>query len=230
MLTMHSRPRDLGRQNSREIAARFGRDLRTARMVAGLRQREVGSRAGVSQSVVSRVERGVSVPNLDLMARLAAAVGCRLSCKLFPAEGPSVREGGQLHLIEAVRRQLHPSWRVTLEAPVGIGDDRRAADMLIENRLETALGEFESNLYDVQGQVRPAQLKRAALVERLGRPVRLLLVIADTEVNRRAEGNHRDLLSAAFPVRGRRAWAALRSGEPLGGDTLVWVRRTSPMR
>lgn len=230
MLTMHSRPRDIGRQTSRELAARFGRDLRTARMVAGLRQRDVGTRAGVSQSVVSRVERGVSVPSLDLMGRLTAAVGCRLSCKLFPADGPSLRDGGQLQLIEVVRRQLHASWNVTLEAPIGTGDDRRAADMVIENRLEIALGEFESNLYDAQGQVRPAQLKRAALAERLGRPVRLLFAIADTEANRRAAANHAGLLAAAFPVRGRRAWAALRSGEPLGGDALIWVRRAGPMR
>jgi transcriptional regulator with XRE-family HTH domain len=51
------------------------RVLRQARRRAGLTQRELAARAGVSQSVVGRIESGAVIPRVDTLDRLLAAAG-----------------------------------------------------------------------------------------------------------------------------------------------------------
>ena len=34
----------------------------------------------------------------------------------------------------------------------------------------------------------------------------------------------RELIARELPVTSRQAWARIRSGEPIGGDALLWVR------
>jgi transcriptional regulator with XRE-family HTH domain len=53
----------------------FGVRLRAARTEAGLTQRELGSRTGLDQSVVSNLERGVHEPRLGTIERLADGLG-----------------------------------------------------------------------------------------------------------------------------------------------------------
>jgi hypothetical protein len=84
--------------------------------------------------------------------------------------------------------------------------------------------EIERWLRDFQAQVRRAELKRVALTERLERPVRLVLAVRDSAATRQIIAEHAGLVRSAFPVTARRAWAAIRSGEPIGGDALIWVR------
>lgn len=206
-----------------QLALRFGRELRVAGM--GMPQREIARRAGVSQSLVSRSTRGLVMPDLELMIRLSAAVGHRFGFKLYPADGVGLRDSGQLELAEIVRGEAHPTWRLALEVPVAPPPDRRAADMVLEHRLETIALEIERGLYDFQAQMRAAQLKRAALSERLGRSVTLVVGVPDTPAARRALHPHSPTIRAALPVSSRRAWASLRSGEPIGGDALIWIRR-----
>jgi len=55
-----------------------GRLLRDARGRAGLDQAELARRAGTTQTYVSRVERGATVPSLPTLERLLAAMGLRL--------------------------------------------------------------------------------------------------------------------------------------------------------
>jgi hypothetical protein len=63
-----------------------------------------------------------------------------------------------------------------------------------------------------------------ALAERLGRQVRLVLAVPDTAAARGRLQPFGDLLARELPVTSRAAWARIRSGEPLGGDALLWVR------
>jgi hypothetical protein len=97
--------------------------------------------------------------------------------------------------------------------------------MVLINPVEAIMLELERWLRDVQAQLRAAQLKRAALSERIGRPVRLVLGVPDTRAMRKALEPFVDLIASALPVGSRRAWACIRSGEPLGGDALLWIRR-----
>lgn len=202
---------------------RFGHELRIAAM--GMPQRQISARAGISQSQVCRIMRGQVIADLEQMVRLTHAVGHRVSLKLYPGEGIRLRDSGQLELAEAVRSEAHRSWKINLEVPVAMPPDRRAADMILEQPAELNMLEIERMLLDVQAQLRAAQLKRAALVERLGRRVNLLLGVPDTAAARSALAPHIQLMGAALPIPSRRAWAALRSGQPIGGDALLWIRR-----
>lgn len=61
----------------------FGRRLRELREAAGLRQVDVGTRAGVSTAYVSELERGGRSPTLDVIYALARALGVPVA-RLFP--------------------------------------------------------------------------------------------------------------------------------------------------
>jgi transcriptional regulator with XRE-family HTH domain len=208
-----------------DLAARFSRELVAARAVAGLAQRQVARRAGVSQSLVSLVETGRTMPSLDLMHRLAAATGHDLSIRLFPGRGVRLRDSGQLAVADQIRAATHASWRIRLEMPVGPPPDRRAVDMVLETTAELVVVEVERALLDFQAQFRAAQLKRAAIAERDSRSVRLVMAVPDTRRNRAVINAHRSMLETALPTPSRKIWASLRSGSPACGDGLLWVRR-----
>jgi HTH-type transcriptional regulator / antitoxin HipB len=207
-----------------EIAWRFARELVAARAVSGLTQTQLAQRAGVSQPLISQAERGRTLPSIDVMRRVAAATGHDLVLRLYPADGVRLRDSGQLHVAETIRAAGSPAWRVELEVPVGVAPDRRAVDMLFDGPAGMVAVEVERALLDLQAQLRAAQLKRAAMAERTGRSVRLVIAVLDTRRNRAAVLTHRLLLTAALPVPSKRIWACLRSGLPMEGDGLLWVR------
>jgi transcriptional regulator with XRE-family HTH domain len=213
-----------------ELAARLARELLAARAVAGLTQQEVATRARVSQRFVSYVERGRRLPSLEVLHRLASATGHDLSFRLFPADGVRLRDSGQLRLADLIRRESDTTWRIQLEVPVAAPPDRRAADMVLQTPSEVVHLEIERALLDLQAQLRSAQLKRAALANRLSRPVRLVIAVPDTARNRAVVDAHRSIVESALPVPSRRIWSSLRSGIPLGGDGLLWVRWSGSAR
>jgi DNA-binding XRE family transcriptional regulator len=59
-----------------------GRRVRSLREKRHLSQSELATRAGTGQASIARIESGKSVPKLDLLARIAAALGARLSVEL----------------------------------------------------------------------------------------------------------------------------------------------------
>jgi transcriptional regulator with XRE-family HTH domain len=61
--------------------------LKTARWHAGLTQAEVAQRAQTSQQAVARYEKGATVPSIELLRRLLAACGMRLSLSVSPEPG-----------------------------------------------------------------------------------------------------------------------------------------------
>lgn len=208
-----------------DVVGRFGREVRDARRAAGLTQSRLASRVGISQPMISRIERGACVPDLRAMARLARGLGHDLSVRLYPADGIRLRDSGQLELADVIRAAAHASWRVRLEVPVARPPDRRAADMVLDSTVEVVLIEIERGLRDLQAQLRAAQLKRVALAERLGRDVRLVIAVPDTPAARRATAPHAAVLRSAMRMTSRAAWAAIRSGASLHGDALLWVRQ-----
>lgn len=65
-----------------ETLRRFGLNLRSRREALGLTQDRVAALAGLDQKAVSDVEVGARNATLDLMQRLAQAVGCTVSLLL----------------------------------------------------------------------------------------------------------------------------------------------------
>lgn len=63
-------------------AQRIGALIRNERRSQGLTQRQLAARAGITQTVLSRVESGAGNPTLSLLEELAAALGMRLDILL----------------------------------------------------------------------------------------------------------------------------------------------------
>jgi transcriptional regulator with XRE-family HTH domain len=209
-----------------DLARLIGRELRLASM--GMTQREIARRSGISQSAVSRAFSGRVCPTMAVLLRLCEAVGHRASVKLYPHDGVGLRDSGQLELADVIRASCHSVWRLALEVPVARPPDRRAADMLLLGTHEANMIEIERGLFDFQAQYRAAVMKRESMVERLGRPVNLLVGVPDTPVARQRLAPHATLVSASLPIPSARAWAAIRSGTSVGGDALLWIRKRSP--
>ena len=71
-------------------------------------QTAVASRAGVDQSVLSRVEAGSRSPTVQTYARIAAALGADLAARVYPQTGPRIRDRHQVRMAEVVIASLHP--------------------------------------------------------------------------------------------------------------------------
>jgi transcriptional regulator with XRE-family HTH domain len=205
-------------------AREFAEEFRVAAATSGLTQRQIALRARIDQSLVSRIQRGRVVPNLEMAERLSNAVGHRLSVRVLPAQGPRLRDTGQMQVAEAIRAQAHPRWKVALEMPVAPPPDLRAADLVLTQADHAIHIEIERWLRDFQAQLRRAQLQRLGLGERLERPVRLVLAVADSRSSRSVLAQHAALVQAALPMRPRLVCAAIRSVEALAHDGLLFVR------
>ena len=59
-----------------------GRKIRSLREKRHFSQAQLAVRAGTGQASIARIESGKSVPKLDLLARIASALGARLSVSL----------------------------------------------------------------------------------------------------------------------------------------------------
>jgi transcriptional regulator with XRE-family HTH domain len=69
------------------IVARFGRRLRAVRLSRGLTQTQLAEEAHVALSYITRLESGSSAPGIDLVARLAGALGTTVA-DLLPTAPP----------------------------------------------------------------------------------------------------------------------------------------------
>jgi len=61
---------------SGRIGSLLGRNLKAARLCAGLSQQDLAARAGIALVCLAEIESGVSDPDLQVIGALAKAVGC----------------------------------------------------------------------------------------------------------------------------------------------------------
>lgn len=223
MRQFKGRPADIGRARSRQLAIWFGRELRLARLNAGLTQAQLASLAGVSQQVVSMVECGDPDVSLDVRCRIAAACGHELGWRLHPVSSVSLRDSGQLSIAQAIVTAAHQTWTSQLEVPVAPGD-LRAADLLLGLPDELDHVEIERIFTDWQAQTRSAQVKREIIANGESRPTRLIIAVPDTRLSRERLAAIAPLLQRTFPVPSREIWHAIRRGHPVGGDGILFVR------
>jgi transcriptional regulator with XRE-family HTH domain len=224
MRSFSDRTANRGRARAVVLGAWFGRELRIARTSAGLTQAQLGKLAGVTQQAVSHAELGRTDVSLDVRCRLVAACGFELNWRLYPIRTVRLRDSGQLHIAQSIVSAAHAAWQPQLEHIVAPGD-LRAADILLSHPVEVVQVEIERSLVDFRAQLRSAQVKRHVIAQHEARPVRLILAVPDTSAVRERLAPHTDLVRRVLPVNSRRIWASLASGEPIGGDGLLVVRR-----
>jgi hypothetical protein len=111
-----------------------------------------------------------------------------------------------------------------------VGTHGQSIDLVMFGATEILGTEIERMAVDFQAQYRRADRKRGLLADVHQRAVRLVMAVEDTRRNRAAIEPHRDLIAEALPARSREILHAIRTGEPLGRDGLLWIRRPPPSR
>lgn len=223
------RPTAAARHQAAGVARRIGTDIETARAGLGFSIEKVARRASVARSTVVRVIQGDGGVHLDTLMATAAAVGLRISLKAYPAEQPSLRDSGQLHIAQFLVTHAHSSFTPMLELPVG-DPFGRAVDLAFFGPTEIVIHEIERVVPDYQAPKRAAMIKREALQSLHERPVRLVLVVEDTLRNRSFLAPHASLIHADLPATSREILRSLRDGTELGRDGLLWVRPWRQLR
>lgn len=215
------------------LAKRLGTALRDGRLAVGLLQREVGTRAGVSQPEIAKLEGGHgSDTGIDTWGACAAAVGLHLAAFLEQAPGADLPRD-----IEHLRRQnlviataAPGGWDAEPESALpGDGPRPRSIDVLLTRpvRLEAAVVEVWDLLLDGGHAMRSLEAKVLATRDRLGPGWRVegLLVVRGTQRNRRLVHGLNALFSARYPASSQgwlRALAETAHTMPEGSG-LVWT-------
>ncbi len=184
--------------------------------MAGLTQAEVASVVGISRSQISRIERG-RLPSVSYvtLALIGAVVGLDLPLREYPGSEP-VRDVAQLALLSRFTSAVHPSVRSADEVPLRVPGDRRAWDRVLTGRGWSIPVEAETRLRDVQ-----ALQRRVALKMRDDGVDRMILLVANTRHNRGVLRLSADGFAGAFPMPGREAIAALRSGRCSSASAII---------
>jgi hypothetical protein len=207
---------------AREVAGSFGREVMLARVNHALSVRAAAELAGVAPGTQRSVEAGDPAVRIDTVCRVGSAMGLRIWGRAFPATAPTLRDTGQLWLADWLRRQAHPSLSVAIELAL---DNLRSADAVFFGATEITHVEIERLIADFQAQYRVAVAKRDDLAKLHQRPIRLVLAIEDTRRNREALRPHAALIATMPPAGSREILRTLRTGEPLGRDGILWIRR-----
>ena len=198
------------------VLREIGRELRVARITSGMTQGQVAARLNTSISHVSRVEHGL-IKGLTMaqIYRHSAAVGLKPYVNLYPLIGRPLDQA-QLALIGRFRERIGTAWQITLEAPMPISGDLRAADALLVSSGCRCVVEVITRLADFQAQLRSARRKVRDLTAH-----RLILVVGGTDTNRRVLRDAGSAVETAFPIRTKRALDLLARGVDPGADALI---------
>ena len=219
-------------------------DLRTGTLARAVRhrlrwtQRELSTRAGVSQTLVSLFERG----HLDqLTVRNARRIANMLEIQLPFAprwrggDGVRLMDNDHAALVDHVVRILRPDvWEIVVEYTFNHYGERGSVDILAWHAEKRALLiiEVKSRLLDSQETIstlaRKARIVPQLLLRERGwRPVLIGVVLAMDELtaNRSAVRRHSATFEAAYPQRGRAVRAWIR--RPAGPLTALWFLSAS---
>ncbi len=185
--------------------------------MAGISVRAAATRAGLSPSQWSRLERvKLERPTLDLICRAARSVGLAPSLGLHPT-GEPIRDAAQLALLARFEALLAPPLRMRREVPLPMAGDLRAWDGRISAARRTASIEAESRIHDAQALARRIALKvrddpNAGVV---------ILVVNQTAHNRLVLAEHREALRAEFPLDGAAITRTIRAGHVPAASGIV---------
>jgi transcriptional regulator with XRE-family HTH domain len=214
---------------------RLGRLLRALRRRRGWTQTELATRAGVSQQVISLVERGHGASlSGRTMRRIFAAVDARWEPTVSWRGGALDRllDEDHSHLVAATVARLHASgWSVDVEVTyssygergsIDVLAARPAVDAVVSVEVKSALTSVEATLRKMDEKSR--LVRRVLCQDRFGfepSSVGSLLVLPATDTSRRRLRASAMVLNAGLPARGHavRRWLTKPHGRLHG----VWL-------
>jgi transcriptional regulator with XRE-family HTH domain len=194
----------------------LGLALRAARVKRRWRQSDLAAQAGVSPTLVSRVERG-DLDRVPLRALRVVAAKLGVSLEIAPRSA-----GGELQRVLNARHAAfgervaawiagHAGWIVAAEVTFAIYGERGTVDVLAwhETTGSLVIIELKTAIVDIDELIGTLDRKRR-LTPRIAasrgwsaRWVSTWLLIADSRTNRRRVVEHRTLLGAGLPRDGR---------------------------
>jgi transcriptional regulator with XRE-family HTH domain len=207
-------------------------DMRRMREDAGVSQSRLARAAGIAQGYLSRIEAGTVAPSLETYARLSAALGADLACRLYPNTGPAIRDRHQASIAQALVRAADPRWQCWPEVAV-----RRPArgwiDLVFHDPVERVAiaTEIESEIRRIEQLLRWHAEKAASLPSADAWPygpgdtaeISRLMVVRATRATRSLAREFADLLAVAFPGSPTAALAALSGRGRWPGSSLLWA-------
>lgn len=205
----------------------LGGVFRAVRLRREMRQLDVGERAHVSTSTISRIERGnAGTLAIETLLDVAAALEIRIDFVPRWRGGDLDRMLGAAHgaMHEQVARLLrrHAAWLAVPEVSFAIYGERGVIDILAFHaaRRKLLVIELKTQLIDVQ-ELLSAIDRYRRLAPRLAaergwdaRETATWVVLRDTTTNRRRVAAHATVLRSALPHDGRTVRGWLR--EPQG--------------
>lgn len=218
------RSRELDRRR-RRLRSRLAQQLADARSDAGVARTTLARAAGIDPSYLWKIETAAAQPSLDLVVTIAAALGCEVGMRLFPASGPRLVDRFQAPMIEQLLRELHPRWRGRPEVPVLRAHG--TIDLVLDDQhrgLRVAC-ESHSELRRLEEVLRRAAEKASGLDPlHAGVAVSRMLLLRSTSATRAVARSFEATLAAAYPAKTADAVAALRSENTWPGPAIVWAR------
>ena len=205
---------------------RIGALLRHLRVSRGLRQVDVAILAGVSDSTISRLERGDLVSlSVGALRRVARVLEARLDLSIWSRGGDIERVADRRHaeLVESLIRALvEAGWVARPEVSFNLRGERGLVDIVAWHPTARVvlLIEVKTEIVDVgelfgtfdRKQRLGLEIARASGFE--ADRVACALVVADTAVNHRRIAAHAATFGAALPDRGLRFRSFIR--RPVG--------------
>jgi transcriptional regulator with XRE-family HTH domain len=227
-------PVGVGRSRARVLASRLGTGLRESRLRAGIRQVDLADRARLSQTFISRLERGQGTDtSLETWSIVAAAIGEQLAAFLERRPGADLpRDLAHLRrqslIIELASRG---GWLAQPELAIDEGAvTSRAIDVVLTrpHRREAVAVEVWDLLTDVGAAMRSLDGKVATLGRRLANPpwaIRGLWVVRATLRNGGLVAEFRPVFHARFPASSA-GWLRALADQTIamsGQDGLCWT-------
>ncbi len=217
------------------IRYQMAEDIVRMREDAGASQRQVAAACGISQGYLSRIEEHKAEPTLEIYARIAAALGADLACRLYPNTGSPIRDRHQSAIAVALLRLAHVRWGPWPE--VGVWRPARGSiDLVFHDAAEhlAIATEIESELRRLEQLLRRSRDKASSLPSAAVWPYRdgetatisRLLVVRATRHNRDVVREFGALIAASYPGSPDAALAALTGTGPWPGAAMLWAHST----
>lgn len=229
------------RRRNLEQVARLGAEVRSSRRRRRRTQAQVGALAGLSQSSISRLERGLGGGlTLDTWQRVGLVLGRPLVVGLAREVDDEVADAGHLAVQEVLLRLARLHGRTgTFELPTRPSEPSRSVDVASRDDAQRVLILQEAwNRLDDIGAAARSTSRKVAEAEALavvigagGGPYRVasVWVLRATGRNRALVRRYPEVFRARFPASSFAWWRALTSGGPVpAAPGLVWcdVRAT----